>query len=260
MAIERIVPDSPGWEAFYANHICRYYFAQEQIKSCAAIHILDAACGVGYGSNLLAQDNDLNIIAIDRSSEALNIAQKTFSKDNIRFLKDDCHTLNNANKFAPYDCIVSFETLEHLPKPAAFISSCYANLKTGGSLIISTPNQPVSSPGGVINWEFHEKEYTVDELSDILTAAGFKDVVLFGQKYTATGKLRDAFRAELNRLHSNPFSRLGKFIQQTIRKRKFHTTLPEQDEDFEIIKYDPVNDNFANEKTGPFVLIAVCRK
>ena len=50
MAIERIVPGTIEWEAFYANHICRYQFAKEQIEKTDAVHILDAACGTGYGS------------------------------------------------------------------------------------------------------------------------------------------------------------------------------------------------------------------
>jgi SAM-dependent methyltransferase len=260
MAIERIVPGTIEWEAFYANHICRYQFAKEQVEQMQAVNILDAATGVGYGSHFLAANNSLQIRSVDRSKEALDVAQKNFAKTNISFFEDDCHTLKNATAFAPYDCIISFETLEHLPQPASFIKSCYANLKQGGKLIVSTPNQPVSSPGGVLNWEFHEKEYTVAELRDILSAGGFSNIMMYGQKYTSIGRLRNDTRASINTINSNPFMRLGRMIQKVSRGRKFHATLPEQTEDFEIVNYKSDEEITLQAEHGPFVLIAVCEK
>ncbi|MEJ7610059.1 MAG: methyltransferase domain-containing protein [Ferruginibacter sp.] len=221
---------------------------------------MDAACGVGYGSHHLAKNTSAVIKAIDRSEEALDIARKNFAAENISFLEDDCHTLQNAAAFAPYDYIVSFETLEHLPQPALFIRNCFTNLKAGGKLIVSTPNQPVSSPGGQLNWEFHEKEYTVSELRDILAAEGFSNILIYGQHTTGIGKLRSEFRAALNTINSNPFIRLGRWVQSFVRGRKFPATLPEQTEDFEIISYQKDEDITAQGENGPFVLIAVCEK
>lgn len=260
MAIERIVPGTLEWDAFYANHICRYHFAKEQIQNKNAVKILDAACGVGYGSFFLGTDEQLEITAVDRSKEALKIAKEKFTKANINFIEDDCHTLQNAAAFAPYDCVVSFETLEHLPSPELFIRSCYHNLAQGGALIISTPNQLVSSPDGNIKWEFHEKEYKPDELFKFLSVEGFSEINIFGQQMTFIGKLRDQFRAELNKINSNPFIRIGKKIQEVLRGRKFSAILPEQAEDFEIVAYKNPDEIITLGKKGPFVLIAVCKK
>ena len=260
MGIERIVPGTKEWEAFYANHICRYRFAAEQIGERGKVTVLDAACGVGYGSGFLAKNALAEIKAIDRSSVALELARNKFAAENIRFFEDDCHTLQHASAFAPYDFIVSFETLEHLPQPSLFIRNCYSNLKSGGKLIISTPNQPVSSPGGQLNWEFHEKEYTVYELREILSAEGFLNIMIYGQETTAIGKLRSEFRAALNTINSNPFIRLGRRLQSIFRGRKFSATLPEQTEDFVIIPYTSDEEITAKGEQGPFVLIAVCEK
>ena len=112
MAIERIVPDTKEWNAYYANHILRYQFAAQNLKDGSIKNILDAACGVGYGSKYLAQElSCASITAIDKSTDALSIAKSKFIADNIKFLMDDCDTLNNAAMYAPFDVIVSFETL-----------------------------------------------------------------------------------------------------------------------------------------------------
>lgn len=260
MAIERIAPGTIEWDAFFANHISRYIFAKEQIEQIKAINLLDAACGVGYGSFFLGEKEELTITAIDRSLEALSIASNIFARKNVHFLADDCHTLTNASIKGPFDCIVSFETLEHLPSPDLFIKSCFRNLKKGGRLIISTPNQVVSSPDGKLNWEYHEKEYTPEELVFILSAAGFSSIDLFGQQMTLIGNLREQMRAELNKLNSNPFMRVGRKIQKLMRGHRFTAVLPEQTEDFEIKLYNSPQDISSAGANGPFVLIAVCKK
>ena len=260
MSIERIVPGTIEWDAFYGNHVSRYQFAKEQIAQMNAKRILDAATGVGYGSFVLAEDESLTIKSIDRSKQALNVANKNFNKSNISFFEDDCHTLNNASAFAPYDCIISFETFEHLPQPSLFIKNCYNNLRKGGTLIVSTPNQPVSSPDGLLNWEFHEKEYTAYEFREILAAEGFTDIQIYGQKYTLLGNLRNDLRAEVNTINSNPLNRFGRILQKLIRKRKFNATLPEKIEDFDIIQYKNDEEIMKLGANGPFVLIAICQK
>lgn len=262
MAIERIVPGTIEWDAFYANHIARYNFAKEQLSFHAnqKIAILDAACGVGYGSNFLANNLNCTVTAVDRSTEALAVANKNFTSQAIRFLEDDCHTLEAAAAYGTYDAVVSFETLEHLPYPEKFITACYKSLSNGGKLIISTPNQNVSSPDGNLDWEYHEKEYQPQELIEILSKAGFSNINLYGQQMTAIGKLRSQFRAELNKVNSNPFMRLGRLIQKIIKGHQYNAVLPEQAEDFEITFYNSPDEINTLAGNGPFVLIAVCSK
>ena len=260
MSIERIVPGTKEWDSFYANHICRYQFAKNKIESWNAINILDAACGVGYGSSFLAQNSNLNITAIDNSKEALDIASKLFTHENISFIEDDCHTFANASFLGPFDTVISFETLEHLPFPDKFINNCFNSLTTGGNFIISTPNQLVSSPSGNLTWEFHEKEYSPYEFIDILSSAGFQDIKLFGQQMTEIGILRDQIRFEINRLNSNPFIRFGRLIQKYLRGHKLSAVLCEQSGDFKIEKYTKPEEIIELGLNGPFVLIATCKK
>lgn len=260
MAIERIVPGTLEWDAFYANHINRYRFAVDTIENKGVIKILDAACGVGYGSEYMAKCmSGVRIVAVDRSKEALSIAKKHFIDNQVKFLEDDCHNLGAANAFAPYDAVVSFETLEHLPHPEKFLASCYRVLKEGGNLIVSTPNRLSSSPEQ-LKWEYHEKEYKPDELAEMLQQAGFSSVEMYGQRLTVFGKFRQQIHAELNTLHSNPFVRMGKMIQKVLKGHKFPAILPEQPEDIEVVKYNNISDFYKEGVNGPFVLIAVVKK
>jgi SAM-dependent methyltransferase len=261
MAIERIVPGTKEWEAYYANHIIRYKFAAANINKQLTLNILDAACGVGYGSGFLAKEfPSASVTAIDRSLEALAIAKKLYSSNSyIQFIEDDCHTLEAAGKFAPFDTIVSFETLEHLPKPEDFLKSCLHNLKKGGRIIVSTPNQLVSSPEE-LNWEYHEKEYTATEFYNILQSAGFTNIALFGQQFNLKGKIKNEVRADINRLWSNPLVRFGRWLQAILRGRKFDPVLKETEDDFEIVSYATAADCDKLQLQGPFVLIAIAEK
>ncbi len=260
MAIERIVPGTVEWEAYYANHISRYMFAQRILDQGKATNILDAACGVGYGTHFLATHTAAaKITGVDRSAEALAVAGTQFNHANIAFITDDCHTLQAASAYGPFDTIVSFETLEHLPKPEDFLNSCYRELKNGGTIIVSTPNKTVSSPEQ-LNWEFHEKEYTAGEFYQLMTAAGFTNIQLYGQQFSMKGKIKNEIRSDLNRLFSNPFVRAGRWVQAALRGHKPVPVLPESLDDFEIRSFQDTLACEAEGTNGPFVLIVTAQK
>lgn len=261
MAIERIVPNTIEWEAYYANHIFRYAFAKKVLPSARPLHILDAACGVGYGSHFLAQDKQWKIVGIDQSKEALTIAHTAFSQSNIRYVVDDCHTLEQSKVFGPFDAILSFETVEHLERPIEFIQNCYSLLRDEGMLILSTPNQLVTSPSGKRHWKYHEKEYSPSELMELVSNEKFKEIRLFGQQFTAIGEIRNQRRNEYHRLYKrNLFLRAIRKIKFMISRKKNRVHLAEQIEDFECKEYNSIKAIEELGKQGPFVLMVVCKK
>jgi ubiquinone/menaquinone biosynthesis C-methylase UbiE len=256
-AIERIVPHTKEWEAYYANHIFRYDFAERQIKH--PIRILDAACGVGYGTCFLADKFGVETIGVDVSESALAVAENQFKTDKTVFIRDDCESLKKITGI--FSHAVSYETFEHLENPDSFLTRAYELLDVNGALILSTPNADVTSPDRKVEWAFHEKEYRASELVELVQTAGFKNIRLFGQTYSSLGLLRNEMRKELNRLHHNPWIRLGKWMQRKTRGiDSSYVVLPEQVEDFEMIKFADPQECEKMLSEGPFVLIAVAQK
>ncbi len=261
MHIERIVPDSEGWEAYFANHIFRYKFALQTLqKNGISSNVLDAACGVGYGSYYLAQNKIKEITGVDISKEAIVVAQAKFLNNEIQYLIDDCSKLQNNKLNSSYNAIISFETLEHLSNPEAFLERTYSLLKSDGTLIISTPNINETKHFSKSDWHFHEKEYTAVEFIKLLTDTGYKNIRLMGQHYSELGQLRNSLRHELHTIASNPAVRLGKIFQKMIKGREFHPILPEQLTDFELKEYQDPAECDRLEVNKPFVLLALADK
>jgi SAM-dependent methyltransferase len=258
VAFERLVPDTREWDLYLANHRQRYAFAADLLRA-KCTHALDAACGVGYGSRLLGE-NGMQVVGVDRDNGALNIARSKFAHANVKFLEDDCQQLANVGS-SPFDAIVSFETLEHLPEPSRFLARCYAVLRPSGLLVMSTPNRNLREGSTKEQWEYHEKEYSAREFVGLLQVAGFRDVNLWGQNYTAIGHLRDQVRAELNRIHSNPLFRIGWLLQWLLRGYPpRRAVLPESSDDFRITPITCAEEADGLGKAGPFVLLATAHK
>jgi 2-polyprenyl-3-methyl-5-hydroxy-6-metoxy-1,4-benzoquinol methylase len=124
-------------------HKDRYLFASGYIKNLqlkAGSVILDAACGTGYGTDILKNIQDVKIIGVDISSEAIAYATRKYGGDRCVFKQGDVKVLAD---FSPdsFDAVVSFETIEHIDQPLVFLERLKCLLKPGGVLILSTPNK-----------------------------------------------------------------------------------------------------------------------
>jgi ubiquinone/menaquinone biosynthesis C-methylase UbiE len=60
-----------------------------------------------------------------------------------------------------FDCVVSFQVIEHIKDDHTFLKEISRVLKPGGFALISTPNRPLSLSRN----PWHEREYTADELT-----------------------------------------------------------------------------------------------
>jgi 2-polyprenyl-3-methyl-5-hydroxy-6-metoxy-1,4-benzoquinol methylase len=83
---ERIVPQAENCEPnfasrMYQEHVARYLFASQLTKGK---HVLDVGCGVGYGSQLLAELGAASVYAFDISEDAIRHAQIYYSHPNLR--------------------------------------------------------------------------------------------------------------------------------------------------------------------------------
>jgi 2-polyprenyl-3-methyl-5-hydroxy-6-metoxy-1,4-benzoquinol methylase len=146
------------------EHLGRYNFALNILKETDIV--LDAACGSGYGSDILAIKAK-QVTALDFSDHAINYAQKNYPKSNIVFKKVD---LNKKIDLADnsIDVIVSFETLEHVLNQDSMLGEFKRVLKPEGKLIISTPDNDIISGGIKSDNPYHVKELSKDQFISLI--------------------------------------------------------------------------------------------
>ena len=162
---ERFVPGIAGEIAH--EHWHRYAFARRFVKGK---NVLDVACGEGYGSALLA-GVAASVVGVDIAVEATDHAREAYAKlPNVRFLQGSAARLDLAD--ASVDVVVSFETIEHLPKTEQprMIAEIGRVLKHDGMLILSAPNPVEYSQARSYCNPFHLHEPTREELDALLAA------------------------------------------------------------------------------------------
>jgi ubiquinone/menaquinone biosynthesis C-methylase UbiE len=171
---ERFTPECER-EIWY-EHWHRYVFARTLTRGK---RVLDAACGEGYGSALLA-DVASSVVGVDISEDAISHARSRYgTRANLRFERGDCTALDVPG--ASFDVIVSFETLEHVAAQEALIAGFARALAPDGILIVSSPDKKTYSDDRGFSNEFHVRELYRDELMNLLSPQ-FPFVRLYGQK------------------------------------------------------------------------------
>lgn len=175
---ERFVPGIED-RKLEIEHFQRYLSVCEIVKGKS---VLDAACGEGYGSNILAETAK-DVIGVDIDADAVNRAGKLYAhKDNLRFEQGNIERLNLQD--GSIDVVVSFETIEHVDEETQnkFLYEIDRVLKRDGILIMSTPNKAVYSDLHDYQNEFHKKEFYHDEFITFLHQR-FQYVQLYNQAF-----------------------------------------------------------------------------
>lgn len=171
---ERFTPECQR-EIWY-EHWHRYAFA---LKLVEGKRVLDAACGEGYGSNLLASAAS-SVCGVDISEQAIEHARTRYGgSENVEFRVGDAAALDFPDNH--FDVVVSFETLEHLAAQEALVAGFARVLGDHGILLISSPDKRTYSDLAGFRNEFHVRELYREELLELLRPH-FRSVQLFGQK------------------------------------------------------------------------------
>ena len=159
LIVERVEPGTLSWEMYGGDHIQRYeFFASYGVGKV----ILDAACGSGYGSEILVQRGAKKVYGIDIDTDTIEKNKKTYPNDKITFHVLPCEEIDTLSE--SFDVIISFETIEHLKSPEVFFQKAQKMLKENGLFICSTPN--TLRFGGSMytseknKYHLHEMDYT----------------------------------------------------------------------------------------------------
>jgi O-antigen biosynthesis protein len=154
----------PGPEWF-----ARYRWAAEVVSG----RVLDAACGTGHGTALLARVADV-AVGVDFAPPALERARREHGAV-AEFREGDLRDLPFDD--AVFDHALCFEAIAHVREPETVVDELRRVLRPGGLLLISAPNRGVYPPGNPL----HLSEISSLELQALLDAR-FANVAIYRQQ------------------------------------------------------------------------------
>jgi 2-polyprenyl-3-methyl-5-hydroxy-6-metoxy-1,4-benzoquinol methylase len=164
------------------DHRARYRFAR---SFATGRRVLDIACGTGYGAHMLANSGAREVWGVDLSPQVVAYAREHYQAPHLHFTVGDITTWSAPEPFALVTC---FETIEHVPDAAAALANLYYLLEPHGTLLVSSPNRPITSPAARRPADppanpHHVREFTPAELRAALAAVGFEvDKPVLGQR------------------------------------------------------------------------------
>lgn len=158
---ERIVPDlMDSLNGMLLEHLARYYFSFPYVEG----RVLDIACGVGYGSFMVAKgckERISEVVGVDNDSKTLRYAFSRYNHQKVKYVMEDVLSPLLPEVLGQFDTILSFETIEHVADYEVFLKNLEGMLRPGGRLILSTPfGQGIGKPTSEL---FHVHQFTEEE-------------------------------------------------------------------------------------------------
>lgn len=181
--VERFDPVQLRDSLLEAEHYLRYHWAAAVATDR---DVLDAGCGTGYGTLILAQAGARRCLGIDISEDAIARAREGERDERAEFMLGDITELPLEPE--SFDLITCFETIEHVTErdQERLVSELARLLRPDGLLLISSPNRGEYPPGN----PHHLHELTSEELRDLLSRH-FSDVQLHRQHNWITDAILD---------------------------------------------------------------------
>jgi 2-polyprenyl-3-methyl-5-hydroxy-6-metoxy-1,4-benzoquinol methylase len=144
--------------------------------------ILEVGCGNGFILKALSERGYSNLYGIEPSSDAAAKADDSIrNKITVDFLKDGIYE----NGY--FDCIVFFQTLDHIYEPVQFLNTCYNLLVPGGFILAlnhdveSLSAKILGERSPIIDIE-HTHLYSKETIRKLFSKCGFRPIETFSSK------------------------------------------------------------------------------
>jgi SAM-dependent methyltransferase len=149
------------------------------------LRVLDVGCAQGTLALLLAERGH-HVTAVDLRPDFLAYAQSRHTHGDVRFLRADVLKDELPGDF---DLVFANQLIEHLVYPHEFVARLASKLRSGGQLVVTTPNHDYlrndlptfTQLGDAKQWEHrqntadadgHFYAYTKEELADVFRSQG----------------------------------------------------------------------------------------
>lgn len=166
-------------EGIRPDHRFRYEWVANRM---AGKMVVDAACGVGYGSEILAK-HGCTVRAYDRDAQTIEFAKRHFNHNpNITYAQGDLYDVEFPTRA---DAVVCFEAIEHLADPGIALRKFR---KMSDTLIASVPNETVFPFKG---YRHHFRHYSKKDFEALLNENGWAVEEWWGQEGTSSNLERD---------------------------------------------------------------------
>jgi SAM-dependent methyltransferase len=142
-----------------AEHLVRYWWASTLADGR---RVLDAACGVGYGTRMLHAAGAQEAVGLDIAEDVIDAANNS-APPGVRFVAGDVRSMPFGA--ASFDLVTCFETIEHVDEVEDVVAEFARVLAPGGVLLISSPNPDGYVPGN----PHHMHEFRAGELRDLVS-------------------------------------------------------------------------------------------
>ncbi|MCL4367135.1 class I SAM-dependent methyltransferase [Patescibacteria group bacterium] len=203
-------------DPYSQEHINRYrYFLDVCRQRGVSGRVLDLACGLGQGTQILANHFDA-ATGVDIDPNSIEEARKYNIRDNVCYQVDDATTFEISGET---NAFMSAETIEHLTAEQARKFVGRVSRVTTDLAFFTTPNRPVAAGINPPN-PFHLHEFDEEELR-ILLGEFFGRVEINYQGYSgefATRKNNFSHDVAEKKARSSSFVKAGiRLVYQPIK-------------------------------------------
>jgi 2-polyprenyl-3-methyl-5-hydroxy-6-metoxy-1,4-benzoquinol methylase len=117
-------------------HSARYELA---CAHSSGRRVADIACGTGYGCRVLREQGAARfVVGVDICPESIEYARDVHGPSGVEYR---CRSADSTDlETGSFDCVVSFETIEHVSDDRALLEEFRRLLRPDGLLVCSTPN------------------------------------------------------------------------------------------------------------------------